>query len=227
MSSCGAGILSLNGMFSSGSAGVIDWTLLVQVWIASMTAVWLLLIVFMTSSCSSRLMVRASVMAPPRGLYVANYTKHSVDLSSEGSPATAEVRSLPESAAAGARRRRESAPDVFTGRVREDRVSAAAHRRRPDAITGTALRPLGPVLPPGAALPGGGRTPAGRFRRVAVGCLVPCLRAGRVDNAGYMAATGQDVPDVASQQSGGLVRRVPGHDVIVNGAHHVGVVLHL
>src|ERR1022692_296635 len=110
MSSCGVGILSLNGMFSSGSAGVIDWTLLVQVWIASMTAVWLLLIVFRISSCSSRPMVRASVMAPPRGLYVANYTKHSVDLSSEGSPAPAEVRHCqsqppPERAAAGSQPR--------------------------------------------------------------------------------------------------------------------------
>jgi hypothetical protein len=50
MSSCGLGSCSANGTFASGSAGMMDWTVWVQAWIASITADWLLRTVFRISS---------------------------------------------------------------------------------------------------------------------------------------------------------------------------------
>src|SRR6266567_446902 len=53
-----------------------------------------------------------------------------------------------------------------------------------------------------------------------------CLLPRRVDDASDMPAAGQHVADVTAHQPTGLIGPVPGHDVIVDGADHVGVVLH-
>src|SRR5580704_6281065 len=92
-----------------------------------------------------------------------------------------------------------SAPDVVAWRIPCRPVPAAAHRRRPDAVAGERLGPPDPVLPPGAALPDGRIPPGGRRSRVAVGRLVPGLRAGRVDDSRDMATARQDVPDAAAE----------------------------
>jgi len=44
------GRFSANGTFTSGSDGVIDRTVLAQIWMASTTAAWLLRTVFRISS---------------------------------------------------------------------------------------------------------------------------------------------------------------------------------
>src|SRR5208283_2325785 len=100
-----------------------------------------------------------------------------------------------------------SAEHVLSWRVRDGPVLPAAHARRLDALARAGFGPGGPVLPPRAAM-------------LAVGAA-PGLRAGRVDDAGDMPAAGQHVPNVASHQPAGLVGPVPGHDVIVDRAHHV------
>src|ERR1035441_6142220 len=74
--------------------------------------------------------------------------------------------------------------------------------------------------------PRGGAPCRGAFRGGA-GRLVPGLRARRIDDAGDMAAAGQDIPDLTPEQAAGLVRAVPGHNMVVDGAHHVSVVLYV
>src|SRR5215471_20861255 len=111
-----------------------------------------------------------------------------------------------------------SAPDVVAGRRADRRVAPRAHRGRLDEVAGPDAGPEDPVLPPGAAVALRARPPLGRVRRVVFGGLVPGLRAWRVHDARDVAAAGQDVPDAATEQAGGLVGRRPGHDVVVDRA---------
>src|SRR5215475_2020571 len=118
-----------------------------------------------------------------------------------------------------------SAPDVVAGRRADRRVVPRAHRGRGNEVAGPGAGPGRPVLPPGAAVALRARPPLGRVRRVVFGGLVPGLRAWRVHDARDVAAAGQDVPDAAAEQAGGLVGRHPGHDVVVDGADDIGVLL--
>src|SRR5580658_1897766 len=119
-----------------------------------------------------------------------------------------------------------SAAHVLAGGVAEGGVPFAAQGRRLDVRAGPGVGPLGPVFPPRALVLGGRGAPGVRTGPGVVARLVPGLRAGRVDDAGDVAAAGQHVADLAAEQPGGLERSVPGHDVVVDRAHHVGVVLH-
>src|SRR6516162_6887653 len=118
-----------------------------------------------------------------------------------------------------------SAPDVVPGRRAERRVARRAHRGRGNEVAGPGAGPGRPVLPPGAAVALRARPPLGRVRRVVFGGLVPGLRARRVHDVRDVAAAGQDVPDTAAEQCRGLVGRVPGHDVVVDGADDISVLL--
>src|SRR5215468_1134011 len=119
-----------------------------------------------------------------------------------------------------------SAEHVLPGGVRDGRVLPAAHVRRVYERARAGLGPGGPVLPPRAALLAVGRAPGLGVAARAVGRLVPGLRAGRVDDAGDVAAAGEHVADLATHQPARLVRAVPGHDVVVDRADHIRVVLH-
>src|SRR5262249_31710306 len=91
--------------------------------------------------------------------------------------------------------------------------------------------PPGPPPPPTPAprTPcAGSRAPAplpGRGGGGRIGRLIPCLRAGRVDDPGDVPTVGEHVAHVAAEQAGRLVRRLPGHDVVVDGADNVDVAL--
>src|SRR5918998_5689414 len=86
--------------------------------------------------------------------------------------------------------------DVGAGGVLYGRVLLAADVRRVNLLAGAWLEPALPVLPPGALVLGGGRTPLlGCARLAGVAALVdpvpPLALRGRVDHAGYVAAVGE------------------------------------
>src|ERR1700761_3399400 len=116
---------------------------------------------------------------------------------------------------------------VLSRRVGDGLVLAAAHAGRLDELARPLIRPGGPVFPPGALLLGGMCAPGLWPGRVPVAGLVPRLGSRRVDDPGDVATAGQHVPDLATHQLAGLVRAVPGHDVVVDRADYVGVVLHV
>src|SRR5712692_848455 len=119
-----------------------------------------------------------------------------------------------------------SAVNVAPRRVGNGRVPFAPHRRRLRTAPGPPGRPPGPVLPPRPAVMRRALPPLLRGRRVRrLAHLVPGLRAGRVHDPGDVAPAGQHVTDIPAHQACRLARRGPGHDVVVDGAHHVGVVL--
>src|SRR5262249_58334022 len=72
---------------------------------------------------------------------------------------------------------RRSAPDVVARRVPEGRGLGATHRGRLDVIASSRLRPCGPVLPPRAAVPGGGGAPLIGARRGVGGRLKPRFKS--------------------------------------------------
>src|ERR1700689_661839 len=110
--------------------------------------------------------------------------------------------------------------------VTQGRIAPAAQRGRLYARARPGVGPFGPVLPPGPAVLGARGPPRLGVGRSVLARLVPGLGAGRVDDAGDVAAAGEPVAELAAQQPGGLEGSVPGHDVVVDRAPHVGVVLH-
>ena len=69
--------------------------------------------------------------------------------------------------------------------------------------------------------------PFSSIRRFALGDLVPGLGPGRIDDPGDVTPAGQDVAHFSAEQVGGFVRRGPRHDVVVDGADHIGVARHI
>ena len=65
-------------------------------------------------------------------------------------------------------------------------------------------------------------SPVGRQRVLGLGDHVPGLGPGRADDAGDVPAVAEHEPDRPGHQADGLVGRLPGHDVVVDRADHVG-----
>src|SRR5580700_4740078 len=97
----------------------------------------------------------------------------------------------------------------------QGRIPPAAHRGRLDARARPGVGPFGPVLPPGPGVLGARGPPGLRVGGGVVAGLVPGLGAGRVDDAGDVAAAGQHIADLAAEQTPRLVGPMPGHDVVV------------
>src|SRR6266851_1042997 len=117
-------------------------------------------------------------------------------------------------------------PDGRRTEIRSATRGETAGVSRSPTAPGPPGRPPGPVLPPRPAVMRRALPPLLRGRRVRrLAHLVPGLRAGRVHDPGDVAPAGQHITDIPAHQAGRLVRRGPGHDVVVDGAHHVGVVL--